>query len=209
MQFGIPYFKKDEKEPRKRAAQPLWKTYYTKVKLHQTLLEEASPTIAHCSIISVFTVGNHSYPTGAPLNNTLRILFPGWRCPLKDLLLSRIVGVSHATCCDTRISWFSQKGPRFHTDQTLARASDLQRMQPQSILKAPGKNGDWSDRIYPHATNMSIDYHFSGALYGWAALPSQPNSSRFYGTSPYHKNRWLVDAAAASLVLARNVEALF
>ena len=44
--------------------------------------------------------------------------------------------------------------------------SDLQRMQPQSILKAPGKNGDWSDRIYPHATNMSIDYHFSGALYG-------------------------------------------
>jgi len=36
-----------------------------------------------------------------------------------------------------------------------------------------------------NTTNMSIHYHFSGVLYGCAALPSQPDFSRFYGTVPY------------------------
>ena len=32
-----------------------------------------------------------------------------------------------------------------------------------------------------NTTNMSIYYHFSGVVYGCAALSSHPNSSRFYG----------------------------
>ena len=46
-----------------------------------------------------------------------------------------------ASTSQRRFLWYgevSQKGPPFHTNQTFARASDLQRMQPQSVhFKSP------------------------------------------------------------------------